>query len=185
MLARRNQLGACTVRIDDGIEESGAAFRCLLIARIAAFLEEIGLEVRPGAVAPQAVLPGIGVEHGGLVIDEERLRYPGDILHEAGHLAVVPPERRAAPHRDVGNDPAEEMMAIAWSYAAALHLRLDPAIVFHEDGYRGEAASLLANFQQGRYVGLPMLQWTGMAYSPGQAPSRPAFPHMLRWLRPS
>jgi len=115
------------------------------------------------------------------------MRYPGDMLHEAGHLAVAVPERRRTLHLDIGQNGTEEMMAIAWSYAAALHIGIDPAIVFHPDGYRGGAASLLENFNEGRYLALPMLEWTGMAYGSkrAQAEGVAPYPHMARWLRPS
>ena len=33
-------------------------------------------------------------EQGSIVIDKDALLYPGDILHEAGHIAVVPADRR-------------------------------------------------------------------------------------------
>ena len=66
------------------------------------------------------------------MVDPGRLRFPGNVLHEAGHLAVATPQGRAGMDRDAGKDAAEEMMAIGWSYAAALHLGLDPAVVFHE-----------------------------------------------------
>jgi len=157
------------------------------LSQIAKFLRDIGITIRSGTVEDKTILPGILVEHGGLVIDEARLKYPGDILHEAGHLAVVPPDRRNDMHRDVGRDAAEEMMAIAWSYAAALYIGIDPGIVFHEGGYRGGGASLLDNFQSGHYFAVPMLQWVGMAYEQkksleaGVAP----YPHMHRWLRPA
>ncbi|MDR3527799.1 MAG: hypothetical protein P4L57_11005 [Rhizomicrobium sp.] len=156
-----------------------------LVKRMASFLREIGLAIEPGAVPGPSFLPGIAVRHGALVIDEEHLSYPGDVLHEAGHLAVVPPLRRVALHENVGNDGAEEMMAIAWSYAAALHLGIEPEIVFHEAGYRGGASSLRENFQEGRYLALPMLQWVGMAFDPkrSQQENVAPYPHMIRWLR--
>lgn len=157
-----------------------------LTARIVDFLRGIGLEVRAGAVPQPTFLPGVFVERGALVIDEARLRYPGDLLHEAGHLAVMPPDRRAATSGDAGSDAAEEMMAIAWSYAAALQLQLDPAVVFHAHGYRGEGQTIVENFGQGRYFGVPMLQWLGMTVEPAQAATRGVapYPHMLHWLRP-
>ena len=156
-----------------------------LVVRIAEFLAQAGIAVRPGAVADGAVLPGIDVERGGLVVDEARLLYPGDILHEAGHLAVTPPEKRGELDHDVGDDAAEEMMAIAWSYAAALAAGVDPALVFHEHGYKGGGPHILENFQAGRFFGVPMLEWVGMAYGQERAASldRPAFPAMERWVR--
>ena len=170
--------------IDDG-EAPATGFRDPLTGRIVDFLRRIGLTVHAGAIPEPTVLPGIKVDHGALVVDEARLKFPGDLLHEAGHLAVVNPARRAAMHRDVGNNGAEEMCAIAWSYAAALHLGINPALVFHAEGYRGGGASILENFAQKRTFGVPMLQWAGMTFEDKQARQHgvAAFPHMRRWLR--
>ena len=152
---------------------------------IVAFLRGIGLEVRMGAITDATVLPGITVERGALVIDPARLKFPGDLLHEAGHLAVKPEAERQRASSDLGGDPAEEMMAIAWSYAAAVHLRLPPEVPFHDAGYRGDARSLIENFAAGRYLALPMLQWVGLAYDERRAKEAgaPAYPQMRRWLR--
>jgi hypothetical protein len=157
-----------------------------LTERIVAFLAEIGLTVRAAEVSGPTVLPGILVEHGGLLFDPEKLRFPCDLLHEAGHLAVVPPERRAAMHHDVGSDPAEEMMAIAWSYAAALHLGVDPARLFHHE-YKGGGPAILAAFAGGRGFGVPMLQWVGLTYDATRARAEGGapYPYMRRWLRES
>jgi len=160
-------------------------FTDALTATIVAFLRGIGLVVRPGHVPEQSFLPGMWIDHGALVVDEAGLRFPGDLLHEAGHLAVAAPERRPTIVGDAGPDAAEEMMAIAWSYAAVVHLQLDPAVVFHPAGYRGGSAALIENFQQGRYIGVPVLQWLGMTYDAVQAPSYAVapYPHMVQWLR--
>ena len=141
--------------------------------RIVAFLDSIGVACRCATIADATFLPGILVEHGGLTYDPGKLRYPGDLLHEAGHVAVVSPERRLRAQPCVGKYAAEEMMAIAWSYAAAVHLGLDPSIVFHEDGYRGGSASLLEAFTAPTPVGVPMLKWLGMTTY---------YPVMTRWL---
>jgi hypothetical protein len=58
------------------------------------------------------------------------------------------------------------MAAIAWSYAAARRLGVAPDIVFHPQGYKGGAAALVENFTAGRYIGVPLLQWWGMALEP-------------------
>jgi hypothetical protein len=156
-----------------------------LTATIVEFLTGIGLPVRAGSIPEPTVLPGIKVESGGLVIDEAKLTYPGDLLHEAGHLAVVPAARRGQLHLHVGKNGGEEMMAIAWSYAAALHIGLDPAVVFHEGGYRGGSQSILDNFREGRYFAVPTLQWIGLTVEPKRAQELgvPPYPHMLKWLR--
>ena len=155
------------------------------MAQIADFLLGIGLIVRADSVPTQTFLPGILVEHGTLVVDEAQLRYPGDLLHEAGHMAVAAPSRRRRFHGDVGKRAGDEMMAIAWSYAAALSIGLDPAVVFHADGYRGGSAAILENFGQGHYIGVPLLQWIGLTAEPRQAAELgiPPYPHMRKWVR--
>ncbi len=161
------------------------AFRDPLTAKIAMFLREIGLQARAGCIEGETALPGIDINCGVLIIDEAKMTWPGDLLHEAGHLAVAHPEKRAAFHHDVGNDPAEEMMAIAWSYAAALKLKIDPAAVFHEGGYRGGSQAILDAFTRTGGFAVPMLDYTGMACEPKRAAERGVkpYPHMLNWLR--
>jgi len=150
---------------------------------ISTFLRRIGLSVTAGAV-PDGFLPGIAVTPGGLVVDRGRLAHPGDLLHEAGHLAVLPPARRADPRPDDLGDPGAEIAAIAWSWAAARHLDVPDRVLFHDHGYKGEAAWLAATFRAGQAPGLPLLQWMGLAARPEAiAAGAPAYPRLVRWLR--
>ncbi|HKE22045.1 MAG TPA: hypothetical protein VKB88_06615 [Bryobacteraceae bacterium] len=146
-----------------------------LTNQITGFLNEIGLPVRLGAVPLETFLPGIHVENGVLVVEEGRLLYPGDLLHEAGHLAVSPSALRGSLSGNTGDDPGGEMAAIAWSYAAALHLKLDLTVVFHPAGYRGGSQAIITNFSQRRYVGVPLLVWMNLTDE--------RYPAMMRWLR--
>src|SRR5664279_1215694 len=68
--------------------EPGGTENSTVIERIEAFLLPLGfrLERRPVLTS---FLPGIRIVGMTLEIDPERLS-PGDILHEAGHLAVLP-----------------------------------------------------------------------------------------------
>jgi len=158
-----------------------------VLLKIVAFLREIGLEVQFGTVEGATVLPGINVDRGVLVCDPERLKFAGDLLHEAGHLAVKTPAERRHASSDMGSDPAEEMMAIAWSYAALLQLQLAPDVVFHAEGYRGGSKSIIENFGAGQYFGVPMLQWLGLCHDEKRAKElgTAPFPKMARWLRTS
>jgi hypothetical protein len=146
-----------------------------LTNQIAGFLNDIGLPVRAAAIPGQTILPGIHIERGGLVVDESRLLYPGDLLHEAGHLAVTPSAVRGSLEGDTGDDGGEEMAAIAWSYAAALHLKLDLTVVFHPAGYRGGSQNIIRNFSERRYIGVPLLVWMELTDN--------RYPAMIRWLR--
>jgi hypothetical protein len=157
--------------------------------QIVRFLARIGIGVATAELGDDTFLPGILIERGRMLVDPRRLRYPGDLLHEAGHLAVLAPAVRASfgdgtagPQIDMAK---LEVMAIAWSYAAALELDLDPAVVLHDDGYRGQAEALRRTFALGVYFGIDDLEAAGMtlglrrAAQLGVAP----YPHMLRWLR--
>jgi hypothetical protein len=152
--------------------------------KIVNFLQHIGLEVQITTFEDDGFLPGIKLEHGALLIDESKLKYPGDLLHEAGHLAVKPPNERLETSINAGSDGAEEMMSIAWSYAAAIHLEIPLEVVFHEHGYKGGGRHLIEIFNQGNGFGVPMLQWLGMTVDAKRAATLgvAAFPHMTKWL---
>jgi hypothetical protein len=155
-----------------------------LSRRIAKFLGEIGIVVRWERIVEPTVLTGLTIDRGQIVVDETELQHPGDLLHEAGHLAILPATERTSISGTAGSDPGHEMTAIAWSYAALCHLNLEPEVVFHEDGYRGGSANLIDNFSQGRYIGVPVLQWLGMTADDNQAARLGVdpFPKMLQWV---
>ena len=156
---------------------------------IISFIRNIGIAVHEDIIIEDTFLPGILIRNGELTIDKKKMLYPGDLLHEAGHIAVTPADERpevdeerikASAHRD-----AEEMMAIAWSYAACVHLAIDPLIVFHEHGYKGGGESIAENFQQKRYFGVPMLQWVGLTVDEKRSVELKVAPYpiMIKWLR--
>ena len=154
-----------------------------LIERLADFIRGIGIDVRPADLTDPTFLTGLAIRDGVIFVDEARLPYPGDMLHEAGHLAVVEPAVRHAP--ELVSTDGDEIAAQAWSYAALRHLDLDPEIVFHDGGYRGNSPMLIELFNTGGTFGQPLLQYYGMTFEPRLAAENgvPPFPHMLRWLR--
>jgi len=160
-----------------------------LTQKIAAFLNEIGIRTIPAKLTEETFLPGILVKDGALLVDEEKLDFPGDLLHEAGHLAVAPACLRERLSDEVVlpdvNPDVLETAAIVWSYAACVRLGLDPRVVFHAGGYRGKAENLLFNFSLGVFPGLNALEEHGMAYSEKTARAIGAepFPAMRKWLR--
>jgi hypothetical protein len=161
---------------------SSARFANPLTERLAEFARGIGIEVRRAWLPEKTFLPGLHISHGAILIDEARLTNPGDILHEAGHVAVADPVKRAA--ETFTPDDGDELATIAWSYAAARHLGVDPAVVFH-GAFKGGGASIVENFDSGRYFGVPLLQLYGMSCEARRAAEEgvPPFPHMLRWMR--
>lgn len=154
------------------------------------FLKSIGIEVIEQELTQTTFLPGLMLGPNTIYIDPQKLLYPGDILHEAGHIAVTPPLQRQL----IGSDqmPAywptmgDEITAILWSFAVVTHLDLPPEFVFHGNGYKDSSDWFIENFTSGNYIGLPLLQYFKMANSPEGSLQNPetAFPYMVNWLRP-
>jgi hypothetical protein len=148
------------------------------------WLRQIGITARLAPLGADTFLPGVTLESGGLVVDPERLLYPGDLLHEAGHLAIMLPARRATTGSNAGSDMGDEIAAQTWSYAAAVQLGLAPEIVFHSAGYKNSAETLIQIYRDGA-AGVPLLQWMGLTLDAARAAeiSGEPYPHMIRWLR--
>ncbi len=157
---------------------TAAAARCLT------FLDEVGIETGPIGDAQAQLLDGLAIVGGRLLIDPETPVWPGDLLHEGGHIAVADPALRPT-LGPLDPDPTDEMMAIAWSYAASRVCALPPRQLFHDGGYRGDSAKLASSFALGHYIGAPMLGYYGMTADLKTAIAQgiPAFPAMRRWLR--
>ncbi|MCX7033083.1 MAG: hypothetical protein NT046_03815 [Arenimonas sp.] len=156
---------------------------------IVEFLRGIGLVVREGEVPDDTFLPGVRIASGALVFDPQRLTWPGDLLHEAGHLAMTPAAARGALCDDLAGQEADahagEAEATAWAYAAIVALGLDASVLFHPGGYHGQSESLIATFGMGVYPGCRGLSESGMTLTGAAAREQgvPPYPHMQRWLR--
>ncbi len=170
---------------------------------ILAFLEEIGLACSPGEVAADTFLPGVVIRDGALCYDSARLSSPGDLLHEAGHLAAVPACWRGQIQGDVDAslvaladvypDAAgivhTDLFPIAWSFAAARHIGIDPACIFDAGGYGaqsgGDPAILASQLEAGLFPGIAMLANAGLCAAPppfGDGLDPAPYPQMKRWL---
>jgi len=151
------------------------ARRCL------SFLKEVGIEVGLSGGHETQLLDGLAIAEGKLLIDPVVSVWPSDLLHEAGHIAVASPEDRA--NLDpIEPDATDEMMAIAWSYAASRACNVSLEQLFHDGGYRDDNAWLQQSFASGTYIGAPKLSYHGMT-EPADAGSPDSFPAMCRWIR--
>jgi len=160
----------------------------LEIKKVLEFLNEIGIDVIEKEL-DTSFLPGLSLGPNCIYIDYDQLLYPGDILHEAGHLAVTTSaERNKAGTSEMSPKwptQAEEIAAILWSFAAANHLQLPLDFVFHPNGYKGASDWFISNFSDKNYIGLPFLEWIGLTLSNDRAlkEDKEAFPIMQKWLR--
>jgi hypothetical protein len=153
------------------------------IALITNFLREIGIETCEGEVPANTFLSAILIKNGVIVYNSEHLQFPGDLLHEAGHVAVSLPAERTLLHNNVleldENKQGDEMAVLLWSWLAARHIGIPDEVLFHDTGYKGEAAWLRDQFQSGHYLGSPLLQWMGII-----EPAEPGkMPRVKSWLR--
>lgn len=155
-----------------------------VIAVISEFIRSIGISVVPGIVPGNTFLPGIEIVEGALVYDEDAMEYPGDLLHEAGHIALIPAAFRTKLSGNVAEheftDGGEEIGVMLWTYAACKAIEIDPSIVFHSNGYKGQSTWLLDQYESGNYIGLSLLQWMELC---GRDDESSTFPQMIKWLR--
>lgn len=161
-----------------------------IVDKITTFLTGIGIEVAQTELNDaETFVPGIRIDKGRITYDPAKLLYPGDLLHEAGHIAVLESEQRYALSGDVkagveGDILGDEIAAILWSFAASHALNLPLNVVFHPAGYRGASDWYIENFEKQSYLGLPLLVWMGFTYDTDSTdPDKKPFPHMTRWLR--
>jgi hypothetical protein len=152
------------------------------------FLEDIGIKVIDQKLDGLCILLGLSITANAILLDKERLKHPGDLLHEAGHLAVTPKDQRAligSANMDLNWPSAgDEIAAILWSYAAICYLKIAPDVVFHTEGYKNESKWLIEQFENGNYIGLPLLEWMGLCHSGNNIKETiPVFPNMIKWLR--
>lgn len=160
------------------------------IKKVIQFLDKIGIAVIEKELPDTTFLPGLNIENDRILIDYSKLKYPGDILHEAGHIAVTSfSERKLIGTEKMPSEwptQGDEIASILWSFAALSHLNLDPDFVFHDNGYKNSSDWYIENFTSGTYMGLPLLQWLKMAYSDKEISKNKnlAFPVMQNWLRP-
>jgi hypothetical protein len=152
-----------------------------ILDSIVTFLNSINIKVVEEELKNDTFLPGLSLKKDTILMDKTKLKYPGDLLHEAGHIAVTEENLRPL----IGTEKMEknwptlgdEIAAILWSYAALSHLKLDPIVVFHPYGYKGSSEWYIEQFTNEVYTGLPLLKWMGLCSDDDK------FPIMKKWLR--
>lgn len=169
--------------------------------RVIEALEAIGLEVSRGEVG-DSFLPHVHIKNGSLLVEEGA--HPTDVLHEAGHLAVLPACLRAnatgniediEPHldrilADHQDDPSwlesplcrslmqiSDTEATAWAYAFGRKCGLPDEHIIRTDAYDGEGLNIMTMLQLGQYLGVNGLRAAGFISSCRD------FPVLEKWLQ--
>ncbi len=155
---------------------------------IVAFLRGIGMQVEYGEGGREGFLSGVNIHAGVIHVDPETLLGPGDLLHEAGHMIVLPRQYWPLMNRDMQADIdallAEqtardgtpdpvltraarqgEFMSQAWSYAVVQHLGLPQECLFFPGSYKCTdyqgTHPMRAWIEQGTHFGLVPLAQAG------------------------
>jgi len=169
--------------------------------RVAAELSKVGID----AVEEQDAMGFLD----GVRIASGQLRYrhdaaPSNLLHEAGHLACLPPAFRPMANDDLsevfvamgsalearmaetGNpdDPlirailqCSDPEATAWAYAFSVHVGIPERLAILDDEYAGTGAIVRMQVSSGRYLGVNGLRAAGMIGSVR------SYPRMDKWLQ--
>ena len=152
----------------------------IYITKIYDFIRSIGIEIEEISIEDSCILPGIKLGSNKIYIDRTKLSYPGDILHDLGHLAVLEAQNRQhfiefSKNENWATD-GDEIAVILWSYAAAIHIGLPLNVLFHKNGYKNDSEWLIEQFTNKTYIGLALLVWMGFC-------NEEEFPKMKKWLR--
>lgn len=184
---------------------NSVATRCKYLPLAMEFLQSIGLPARlvPGA---QGFIDLIRIKQGTLEIDPA---CPvSNLLHEAGHLAVVPQRFRSLMDGNLDDsfammfeqlqsldlppdDPltiaclqSSECEATAWAWAVGEHLGIPPKARILDDEYSGDGATVRLQLMGCAYFGINGLAHAGFCVTrarPGV--SLPAYPKLAYWLQ--
>jgi hypothetical protein len=170
------------------------------------FLDSIGLAVRQEE-GTGGFLRGVKVEQGGLVVSSKASI--DAILHEAGHLAIVPQPFRHLLDDDIDvgvhamlsaieaadlehDDPlrwaamhTSDVEASAWSWAVGRHLGLPEELVILNSSYGKDGAGIRTMLRMGQYAGIHGLQHAGMCHHGFGAKLKglSLYPLMQRWTQ--
>ena len=175
-----------------------------MIKKTVEFLRKIGFEVvyLPGA---SGFIDGIRIVDGALHVDPQC--QPSALLHEAGHLAIIPAEFRSHMNDDleiginkmfdeISNrqlDPDHPLQvaaiqcsdceATAWAWAAGVAVGLKPEEIIQNNEYENTGRDIRMMLQVGKYFGIHGLARSGMCkIGPGSIPEQ-RFPVMQYWLQ--
>lgn len=181
--------------------------QCPHAERAMHFLCEIGIAVQlaPGA---SGFIEHVEVLNGGLHVDP---RAPASaLLHEAGHLAIVPTEFRYMLSGDLDAgmekifqhldslelEPDSHLQramlqtgdaeATAWAFAAGRAIGMPDELIIQDDEYSGEGRFIRKSLAAGAYVGINGISHAGFCVRRA-TPYRPlpVYPTLAYWLQHS
>jgi hypothetical protein len=174
------------------------------IDTVVRFLQEIGLEVVRCSEA-RGFLKHIKIDRGVLYIDAHATA--PNLLHEAGHLAVIPATHRPSVGANLEaalakmlasldwSDPESpecrvamycgESEATAWAWAAGVHLGLAPKDIIADEDYDNTGDQMRLALAHDAYLGINGLCHAGFCGQGalGRRRGQPIYPKLAFWLQ--
>lgn len=180
------------------------------------FLNKIGIEataVDGSEKLKGAFTPHVLILEGRLEVDIYQV-FPGDILHEASHCAIIPARFRKLASGNLNDvfkamaayaeehpeglltypeDPVSRAIiqcgdteATAWQYAAAQEVGLPDELLFPKGSFQGNAEENLLRLKVKQHYGINGLQAAGWTFLRDLAgKGLPVYPKLAHWLSPA
>lgn len=193
--------------MSDTCESPQYGMHCPSAEKAMAFLASIGLAVSVVEGA-QGFLKHVAIVEGGLQVDPRAA--VSDLLHEAGHVAIMPAPYRHYLNGDIQEGEramfedlerqnlqpdsplwraaiqACESSATAWAYAAGTALGLSPEQIIQDHEYSGDGEWIRLALSLNSYLGVNGLAHAGFCVvraNPYSKDERPVYPAMAYWLQ--
>jgi dienelactone hydrolase len=173
------------------------------------FLREQGIECH-SVHGTGGFVPGVRIVSGALHYDPD-VACTANLLHEAGHVAILPSIYRAQANDDISKvarkmlaevfeapdvDPdspqacaamqCSDPEATAWAYSAGRHLGIPDELVIRDTDYQSEGDQIRLALKAGAYAGINGLARAGFCVVTRTAAAvtgRPRYPTLSRWLQ--
>ncbi|MGF1700382.1 hypothetical protein L4D09_08725 [Photobacterium makurazakiensis] len=150
------------------------------------FIQDIGLTIIEKKQGETSTESHCWIKAGRIYFQHQPNREvkTGEILFMAALIAITPEEERFRLSCAKCNDNHDNMMALAWCWAAIHHLELSIDILLYSFS-NAPCYQVLERWSECRFLGVPLLQNVGMTVEPTcrNVDSNTTFPKMLRWVR--
>lgn len=176
-----------------------------MLCSVIEFVRGAGLDVEIHAGA-SGFVPGVQIEHGTLLVDPSVCE-PGNLLHEAGHIAITPGNFRHFMSGDLSKgmaimydrleelhlDPEHPIVraciqcsdpeATAWAWSAGRAIGVPPRVIIGDQWYGNTGADIRIALELGCYLGINGLAAAGFCSLRNVQPL-PKYPHLAFWVQP-
>ena len=173
------------------------------------FLNKIGLNTvfaNDNNVFKDTFMKNVSMIDGTLFINKKTKT--SDLLHEAGHLAVLHPDyrklvnnnltsilKKTATEIDISKQEnskymyCEDVCATAWAGAVGFYLKLKDNDIIDKKQYQNWGADILYSLKNNCYMGIKQLQYAGFcvqyesAKRLTQFADLPVYPQLKKWIQ--